>query len=1480
MLLAAVAQGQQSYTVTNLPGWNLIANQLNGPNANALASVIPSAPLNSRIIRYNQTNGTIQNATMTAGGGWLPSGVVLNPGDGLEFSNASAANFVMTFSGSSHVPVLPANLGFNLLLLARQTNGIGNITNILGYNPPNKTILYQFIPGPGHDPSIFVPSNYTIYALTGGAWTTPPGPPTNIHVGESVWITTNGALPAFDIQPQGGTYCPSNTLFLNAIANGSLPITYQWFLNGNPIAQATNPTYTVFPVRTNDSGTYVLKATNPLGTTSTSNAVVVAGDTIAPVLTCPSNRVVGCRGPSGTTVSYVVGITDNCDQNPILVCTPPSGSVFPFGTTTVVCRGSDSSGNTNTCTFTITVVDQKPPVLRCPPDRVVVATSSQGAAVYYNVAAADDCDNSPNVICTPPSGSIFPIGTTTVTCVGTDSSGNSSTCSFNVIVVAGGCCDRRTWRNGDVSSPGGRFGHSMAYDSGRGRIVLFGGVSSSGLLRDTWEWDGSNWTFMTSNGPSARAFSAMAYDAKQGLVLLFGGDAGVAGKLGDTWAWDGSSWQQLNPSSSPAARGGHAMAFDLARNRTVLFGGQGSDSIETGDTWEYDGVKWLPMNGGSQAPSARLGHVMAYGSSQGQMLLFGGTKQGNYFGDTWKWNGNTWTQIASNGPSARAFAAMTYNDNCDTILLHGGSASAASGLSDTWEWDGNGWSLTASNTPSARYQHAMAHDSAAGRTVLFGGTRDGKSWLGDTYFYNGDQTPAQVRDTYVACGEQRVVISFSKSMDPVSVQNPNNYTILCGNNTVPIVSVKVSDDSRIVFLTASQPFTGSLAGAGCCTLLIDGVRDACGNPMRGYQTSVCCTNEPCLKGSAGTEYWLTFPGNYAPDPTNPPAPQLFIGGAAGTFGAVVMPGITPPFLTFFAIPASGVAVVTLPAAADLADANDLVQSNAVRVVASRPVSVYGYNHIRYTTDAYLGLSTKALGQTYLVAAYKNVFNGVPELNGVQFAVAATTNDTKVVIVPSAAVGAHPAYVPFLLTMNRGETYQLRDTNDAPADLTGSIVVADQPIAVFGGHQCANIPSSNTFFCDYVVEQMPPTENWGNNFITVPLAGRVFGDTFHIMALFNNTSVQVNGAPLPGTIDQGKFYELQLAAAYQITSDKPVLVAQFSDSSDFDGVSYSDPFMVLLPPTPLYSTSYILEAPTTDFPTNYVNISTPAAGVGQITLDGVVIPAGSYSAVAASGYSVARVPVSVGPHSLASGNGVAFGVVAYGWGLYDSYGYPGGTCNRPLGQPRPFTCPQSNVVVTAASGCVGIVPDLTSQVGNGSSAVVILQEPPAGTALPPGVYGIKVTIVDQFGGRQICNSSLTVLPPSGAGLICPRNINTNCASTNGQYVFFNVGTCNSNYPVTVKPPSGSLFPIGQTVVSCTASNVNGQVEQCSFIVNVDCAVVSVVQLTPSDFTINWTGTGVLQKATDLNGPWITISNAVPPYRVFTSGGRGFFRVKQQ
>ena len=97
---------------------------------------------------------------------------------------------------------------------------------------------------------------------------------------------------------------------------------------------------------------------------------------------------------------------------------------------------TDASGNTNSCTFTVTVHDAEAPTITCPANAVVAAPFGQtNVTVGYTATATDNCPGV-SVVCNPPSGSSFPVGVTTVRCVATDSSGNTNSCTFTVTVVA------------------------------------------------------------------------------------------------------------------------------------------------------------------------------------------------------------------------------------------------------------------------------------------------------------------------------------------------------------------------------------------------------------------------------------------------------------------------------------------------------------------------------------------------------------------------------------------------------------------------------------------------------------------------------------------------------------------------------------------------------------------------------------------------------------------------------------------------------------------------------------------------------------------------------------------------------------------------------------------------------------------------------------------------------------------------------------
>ena len=172
---------------------------------------------------------------------------------------------------------------------------------------------------------------------------------------------------------------------------------------------------------------------------------------------------------------------------------------------------------------------------------------------------------------------------------------------------------------------------------------------------------------------------------------------------------------------------------------------------------------------------------------------------------------------------------------------------------------------------------------------------------------------------------------------------------------------------------------------------------------------------------------------------------------------------------------------------------------------------------------------------------------------------------------------------------------------------------------------------------------------------MPLATRTGGDTFRILADTDGTHVSINGTQV-ATLNRGEFWEQIVTGPAQITADQPVLVAQYSNSTTYDGVT-SDPFEMLIPPYEQWLTSYTVTTPSSGFSINYINVAAPSAAVGTITLDGALIPASRFTPIGSSGFSGAQLPVSLGAHSLAST--FPFGVTVYGFATADSYGYPGG-----------------------------------------------------------------------------------------------------------------------------------------------------------------------------------------------------------------------------
>ena len=149
--------------------------------------------------------------------------------------------------------------------------------------------------------------------------------------------------------------CTANITFAATTTVAGTPASVIYYRIGN--TTITSPR--VFPLGTT---TVIATALNGAGYDSCSFKVIVR-DVQLPVITCPANITLpNAPGQCGAVATYSVTATDNCGS-PTLTIQPASGSFFPVGTTTVNAKATDASGNTATCSFTVTVNDVEPPVI-------------------------------------------------------------------------------------------------------------------------------------------------------------------------------------------------------------------------------------------------------------------------------------------------------------------------------------------------------------------------------------------------------------------------------------------------------------------------------------------------------------------------------------------------------------------------------------------------------------------------------------------------------------------------------------------------------------------------------------------------------------------------------------------------------------------------------------------------------------------------------------------------------------------------------------------------------------------------------------------------------------------------------------------------------------------------------------------------------------------------------------------------------------
>lgn len=287
-----------------------------------------------------------------------------------------------------------------------------------------------------------------------------------------------------------------------------------------------------------------------------------------------------------------------------------------------------------------------------------------------------------------------------------------------------------------VHSPANRRGQAVAYDPVRKKTVLFSGEDegTGTVFYDTWEWDGVDWTQITTvhtpgtfgNQNTGVGFQVLSYHPGTGKIVLIWNDyffdipGGFTVNHWEIWTYDGIDWTQENPSISFSnVRGA---GTDFGNDKIVLL----SDDTPN-KTWLWDGSD-LTLQATTHDPGFSFTQSVPidYDHVNNYLVAYNGIQ-------AWKYDATDWTQLSLiTSPSNRGNASLAWNYQLNKLVTFGGSAAPSSNFNDTWELDATTWTFLLSAGTARSVQ--LSTDPVTNGNVFFGGYDNSSVFgLGDTW---------------------------------------------------------------------------------------------------------------------------------------------------------------------------------------------------------------------------------------------------------------------------------------------------------------------------------------------------------------------------------------------------------------------------------------------------------------------------------------------------------------------------------------------------------------------------------------------------------------------------------------------------------------------------------------------------------------------------------------------------------------------------
>jgi hypothetical protein len=366
----------------------------------------------------------------------------------------------------------------------------------------------------------------------------------------------------------------------------------------------------------------------------------------------------------------------------------------------------------------------------------------------------------------------------------------------------------------------------------------------------------------------------------------------------------------------------------------------------------------------------------------------------------------------------------------------------------------------------------------------------------------------------------------------------------------------------------------------------------------------------------------------------------------------------------------------------LLDGSGIFEAHAWRIETDVPVVIQAINPQRidgiFSIDGSLLVPTHSLGLSYTSVSWPHrmideIFSQT-HLRGFVTVVATAEGTTDVTVSPTVAVAAGPNLAAMVagstrvVQLARGQVLNLETHETDGDDLTGTTITASAPVAVFGGHECANVPNVDTGYCDHLEEQLLPTTAWGEGYAVVPFSPRSQAQVDVIKVTAGSEAVTLVAVPpqLFGvtTVAAGDTVSLDVAEAFLLTADAPFQVAHYLAGSNHTGyevdplcgadeaqTGIGDPAMKMVVSVSHFSDDATISVPE-GFRENYLEIVHFEGG--EVMVDGVAIS--GFTAIAGTGLLYKRLALNAGTYRVTGS--LPFGLAAYGYDCDVSYAHPG------------------------------------------------------------------------------------------------------------------------------------------------------------------------------------------------------------------------------